>query len=276
MPSISVLLFAYNRKDFLKDSLNSLASQKFKDFEVILISNFSFDLSNYTNLNVRQIITDGIIENYIYLGIKNAGSDIIVFMDDDDIFLPEKLEFIYNEFSSKNIGYIHNNSLFFSGNIKNASYRQLGRKPDFNMSSISVNKNILMRYLEQIKKVSAAQDTFIYLCALDNSCNILNTSTVLTYYREHQKNTSRNNYCSWLKLYLNNIVYFQNIFDSRRPKKHLKRIYVITRFTIFSRGFDKTPPEFIYWIYLLFFGFYSVRPLLVLRSFLKYFKLTIK
>jgi glycosyltransferase involved in cell wall biosynthesis len=45
MPSISVLLFAYNRKDFLKDSLNSLASQKFKDFEVILISNFSFDLS---------------------------------------------------------------------------------------------------------------------------------------------------------------------------------------------------------------------------------------
>ncbi|WP_061951704.1 glycosyltransferase family A protein [Acidiplasma cupricumulans] len=103
---------------FLKDSLNSLASQKFKDFEVILISNFSFDLSNYTNLNVRQIITDGIIGNYIYLGIKNAGSDIIVFMDDDDIFLPEKLEFIYNEFSSKNIGYIHNNSLFFPVTLK--------------------------------------------------------------------------------------------------------------------------------------------------------------
>ena len=97
MPLVSVIIPFYSHRDWLKESLESVFSQTYKDFEVILVNDGS-----------KEDITD-IIDQYgdkiIYREQENQGpaaarnhamsiakGKYIAFEDSDDIWLPEKLE----------------------------------------------------------------------------------------------------------------------------------------------------------------------------------------
>ncbi len=97
MPRISVIIPCYNNKPYIRECLNSVLSQTFSDYEVIVVDDGSTDG------------TGEIIQNYLprvrYLrqsnqgpaaarnaGIEAASGEYIAFQDADDLWYPEKLE----------------------------------------------------------------------------------------------------------------------------------------------------------------------------------------
>jgi len=98
-PLVSVIIPTYNRANFLKDSIQSVLSQTFKDFEIIIINNYSNDntleLVNSFNDNRIKIINyknNGIIAKSRNQGLIHSSGRYIAFLDDDDLWCPRKLE----------------------------------------------------------------------------------------------------------------------------------------------------------------------------------------
>ncbi|MCX7957121.1 MAG: glycosyltransferase [Endomicrobia bacterium] len=99
MPKISVVIPTYNRVSFVIEAIESVFNQTYKDFEVIVVNDCSQD-------NTEKILTNRygnkikIISHSSNLGLsaaRNSGinysnGEYIAFLDDDDIWLPNKLE----------------------------------------------------------------------------------------------------------------------------------------------------------------------------------------
>lgn len=101
MPKVSVLMPTFNNLLFLKDSIESILSQSFKDFEFIIIDDGSTDgsdslLEKYAQRDRRiRIVKNeknmGIVFS-LNRGIKECCGDYIARMDSDDIAINNRLE----------------------------------------------------------------------------------------------------------------------------------------------------------------------------------------
>ena len=98
-PTVSVIIPTYNRAALLKRAIESVLNQSFKDFELIVVDDASPD----NTPEVVRSIRDSRIR-YIRLkknsggpvarntGIKKARGKFIALLDDDDEWLPHRLE----------------------------------------------------------------------------------------------------------------------------------------------------------------------------------------
>lgn len=94
---VSIIIPVYNRAQYIKDCLDSVLNQTYKDSEIILIDDGSTD-------NLKDVLVPYINKiQYIYkrnggaasarnVGIKHAKGDYIAFLDSDDSWLNFKLE----------------------------------------------------------------------------------------------------------------------------------------------------------------------------------------
>jgi glycosyltransferase involved in cell wall biosynthesis len=97
MPKISVIMPAYNAEKYIKDAIDSILSQTFQDFELIVLNDCSKD-------STEQIILSYTDDRVVYLknevnmgvaatlnrGLAAAKGEYIARMDADDISLPER------------------------------------------------------------------------------------------------------------------------------------------------------------------------------------------
>lgn len=90
---ISVIITTYNRPNLLKCAVQSVLKQTFKDFELIIIddcsSNRPVDFKNVRYIQHKE--NKGIAASR-NTGIRQAKGQYIAFLDDDDEWLPEKLQ----------------------------------------------------------------------------------------------------------------------------------------------------------------------------------------
>jgi len=98
-PLVSIIVTTFNRKDFLKETLDSILKQTFTDFELLVIDNCSgYDfmgfIESYQDSRIRawQNPNNGVISVNRNFGIRKASGKFIAFCDDDDTWFPEKLE----------------------------------------------------------------------------------------------------------------------------------------------------------------------------------------
>lgn len=91
---VSIVMPIYNAENYLKDSLDSLISQKYKNLEIICVDDGSTDnslriLENYKRIDDRIKILKqknqfaGVARNN---GLDHANGKYIMFLDSDDIF----------------------------------------------------------------------------------------------------------------------------------------------------------------------------------------------
>jgi glycosyltransferase involved in cell wall biosynthesis len=99
IPRISVIITTYNRAEMLPRAVNSVLAQTYRDHEIIIVDDYSTD-------HTQQVIagfTDSRIRSFrhrhnrkqaasINTGIAKARGEYIAFLDDDDEWLPSKLE----------------------------------------------------------------------------------------------------------------------------------------------------------------------------------------
>ncbi len=99
---VTVVIPSFNRYKYLKNALESVFSQTYKNIEIIVINdgssqkeyyNNSFKNVNFIHLekNQKEIhgFGPGSIRNF---GIDKASGDYIAFLDDDDYWFPNKIE----------------------------------------------------------------------------------------------------------------------------------------------------------------------------------------
>lgn len=99
MPNLSVLMPVYNASRFLRHSIESILSQTYKDFELIVIDDGSTDnsldsLRHFTDPRIKLIdnpVNCGIISS-LNSGYAIASGEFIVRMDADDFSLPNRFK----------------------------------------------------------------------------------------------------------------------------------------------------------------------------------------
>jgi len=99
MPKVSVVIPAHNRPKLLKRAIKSVLAQTCQDFEIIVVDDGDVSVEDvvksFSDSRVKYIkhkIPHKGGSAARNTGIKNSKGDYIAFLDDDDEYLPEKLE----------------------------------------------------------------------------------------------------------------------------------------------------------------------------------------
>ncbi len=247
-PKISVIIASYNRKEFLLDAIKSALNQTLsKDkYEIIVVKNYNDDeIDEFINKNdIISIFSDNkSLSLKLYEALKIAKGDVISFLDDDDLFFNNKLEYVYNLFNNKALVYYHNKFIMINKN--GDIIKRKAKAPDYNMSSISIKKDVInMDYLRIIKR---AVDTFMYLCALESGKKIIVNKMELTHYRYHSSasntisiNKEEFNYNKIKKIdiLMDSLYIFRNLFKSKKSISYIK--WSITNYEIVKCPYDNS------------------------------------
>lgn len=98
-PSISIVIPAYNSAKFLPEVIQSVLKQTYQNWELLVIDDGSTDntatlVNNYCQQDPRiRLISkkNGGVSSARNLGVELATSELIAFLDSDDLWLPDKL-----------------------------------------------------------------------------------------------------------------------------------------------------------------------------------------
>ena len=126
-PIVSVIMNCLNCSKYLREAIDSVYAQTYKDWEIIFWDNASTDTSgdiaNSYDSKLRyfrgeKTVSLGHARN---LAIEKLRGEFIAFLDCDDIWLPTKLEKQIPLFDNPKVGLVFCNSIFFNdkGKIKN-------------------------------------------------------------------------------------------------------------------------------------------------------------
>ena len=138
---ISVIITTYKRSDKLEDAIKSVINQTYKNLEIIIVDDNS-ELKEERELtakivskykNIRYIKNEKNLGGSLSrnVGIKASKGNIICFLDDDDEYLPTRIEKMYECYKSHkndNVGLIYCNCF-----------------------SVDLNKNILVSYKNNVE-----------------------------------------------------------------------------------------------------------------------------
>lgn len=96
MPLLSIIIPVYNVEDYLEECLDSILSQDFYDYEVILVDDVSTDRSGdicnkyvekHSNFKVIHLKSKGLPGGARNIGLQNAIGEYVHFCDSDDYYL---------------------------------------------------------------------------------------------------------------------------------------------------------------------------------------------
>lgn len=100
---VSVVISSYNRFKYLQNAIESVRNQTYKNIEIIVVNDCSTEEDYYTHdwkdvkivhlpMNSRLLFgyaSSGFVKN---MGVDNSTGTYIAYLDDDDIWLPRKIE----------------------------------------------------------------------------------------------------------------------------------------------------------------------------------------
>lgn len=216
---ITVLIVAHKRKKFLKQAVLSVKTQLqitnevdiivIKNFEDAIIETFLKEncVSSYTS-------TEEGLGSKLSFGIKKAKGEIVCFLEDDDLFIENKLQEMVKVMADVKVGYYHNNfevvneeaklipSPFLLttkanfckveiNGLKMGIYNRLVRQgATFNLSCVTIRKSILLQHFLALARLNTAIENFLFYLALDSGYTIVIDSQKTTRYRIHGENFS--------------------------------------------------------------------------------------
>ena len=208
-PLVSVIMTTYNGEQYLKTQLETVMAQSYKNIEIIICDDCSEDgtrelVKNFAAADKRISYffnqqNLGVNKNFEQCFLKAKG-DFIAIADQDDIWLPQKIEEQMSLFTAEDIVLVHSISVHFSGKIlpikKKASSIHLFEGSNVKMlllrnsvsgHNIIFRKKLLSHVLPLPKGIY--YDWWIVQTA---SCigKVVGASKVLAYHRSHGANVT--------------------------------------------------------------------------------------
>ena len=210
---VSVIIPTYQRCQRLKIAIESVLSQTYSAYEIIIMDDGSddgtkemVDLFKDPRISYNWQSNSGIPAKVRNNGIKIAKGEWIAFLDSDDWWLPDKLKYCMHYNNDKvdliyhDLKIIKNNQRIF--NKKKIKSRQL-KKPMLNdllingnaisNSSVVVRRKLLITigYIDEREELLAAEDYHTWLKIAKSSDRFFYLPKCLGYYSEHDQNLSK-------------------------------------------------------------------------------------
>lgn len=182
MPKVSVIMSVYNGEKYLRESLESILNQTFKDFEFIIVNDGSTDrtleiLQKFERSDSRvKIISQKILglTKSLNKAISHSKGEFIARQDSDDISLPERLEKQLNVIDKKsNIDLVASWYYIINENGENILLRKLPEAETVRRllkfenlichSSVMFKKTSFLVYGGYNENLQYGQDRFLWL-----------------------------------------------------------------------------------------------------------------
>jgi glycosyltransferase involved in cell wall biosynthesis len=244
---IYILLATYNGEKYLREQLNSLFKQSYsnwllwthddnsKDNTVEILRSYSDKFPDKIKFLDDNISCGGAKENFAYLLNKiDDNYDYIMFCDQDDVWLQDKIEVTLNkilEVEEKNGSkpiLIHSDLKVVDEYLHTISdsmfkYQKLNLSNQYSLTNISIENIVtgctmmlnkrLVQQVKNIPKEAIIHDWWISIIALKNKgiIEFVNSSTIL--YRQHSSNTIGSKQIK-LSFYLRKIFSFSKIINT--------------------------------------------------------------
>ncbi|MEO5974660.1 MAG: glycosyltransferase [Ilumatobacteraceae bacterium] len=97
-PLVSIVIPTFNHASFLRDAINSIRAQTYRNWQAIVVNNFSTDntvdiITGYNDPRIRLINfhNGGIIAASRNHGIQHSTGEFVAFLDSDDLWYSQKL-----------------------------------------------------------------------------------------------------------------------------------------------------------------------------------------
>lgn len=102
---VSIVIPTYKRSEYLLRSINSVLDQSYQNIEIVIVDDNELE-SKYRQKTEERMLEFANNNKVVYIknsknlggalarnqGIKNSTGDYITFLDDDDVYLPNKIE----------------------------------------------------------------------------------------------------------------------------------------------------------------------------------------
>lgn len=173
MPEVSIVFTSYNHKKYLNKALDSILSQTFSDFELIIIDDCSTDgsqliLKEYEKKDRRIKLVLNEINSGSYVHSSNQGASLattsyLIFAQCDDWAEPNQLKILFDAMKNNDVGVV-----FSSSNMVDSQGLLLDC--DFNVRSAA------FRTKHNVDSIIPGNEAFLYLL---ESCIIPNLSAAL-------------------------------------------------------------------------------------------------
>lgn len=135
MPLVSVVMATKDRKELLSHALMSLAAQTYTNWEAVVVNDGGVDVSEVISRtcsagNVRYIslATSGGQAKARNHALRDVRGEIICFLDDDDMYLPEHLEVIVDAFRVAERDVVYTDADLVIETMKNGKRQEVGRR----------------------------------------------------------------------------------------------------------------------------------------------------
>jgi len=263
-PLVSIIMNCYNGQAYLAESIQSVLSQTYENWEIIFWDNQSNDKSakifkDYKDDRLKYYCSPSHIEilykarNY---ALKKANGEFIAFLDVDDWWLPEKLEKQIPLFDDLNVGLVYGNvKLFFEKKNKKKIYKK-GNLPTGKILNELLNDYVIgsPTYVVRKKSLESLEycfnDDFHIIGDFDFNIRLAAkwkvqcVQSVVAFARIHDKNLSllhREKEIHELKVWFelmksNQLISSQSNFN----KVLLSAYYLETMQSIMNNGFVKS------------------------------------
>jgi glycosyltransferase involved in cell wall biosynthesis len=219
-PLVSVIALCFNQEDFLKDTLDSIKLQTYKNIEFIIIDDCSTDQSvkkietwikaNKYNCNfIKNKENLGLVKS-LNIALKKAQGKYYSLIACDDIFLKKKIENQVKIFEKikEEFGAIYSDAFLIDENSSylygtQISRTQINKPPSGNIYEDLIRKDNFIPAIsviyrtEKIKELGYYDESLIYedydmLLRLSNHYKIYFQKEIEVCYRLHQSNMNYN------------------------------------------------------------------------------------
>ena len=233
-PRISVLMPVYNTAPFLKEAVDSILNQTFKDFELIVLDDCSPDNSEEilnTFSDERIVRYKGQqnvgLANVLNIGLRMARGEFIARMDSDDISLPERIErqVLYLDTHPK-VDLVSTGMKRFGdsdavmireSDVEDVKFIALSHSPVLHSSSMWRKKRFLENDLFYRQEMVPLEDYDLWTRALSKGLVLVNTPDILYLYRTHTSQVTRVNK-DWSKSEVISSNYIKTVFPGVSDK----------------------------------------------------------
>jgi len=248
----SVIVMDYLRKKYILDALQSIKNQKgidLNDIEVIVIKYYQDEkidnyikenFPNYKIINLDPNGPDRYCGSALTIGLKEASSNLIFILDDDDMFTENKISKIFEVVKNiKDDEYLIFHKMitarYYKGKLlKKAKYR-------YNNSCLVLYIKDKEKLIDYIRKIYYVIDQSL-LCYFNKK--IIKVNEPLTYYRIHEENITGKRYNRQaLEMFLQDLQY---IYEKTKCKREIYEIisYKIILNLIYNANYNISLKEY--------------------------------
>ena len=239
-PLVSVIIPTLNSEKYIGQAINSVISQTYKKWEIIVVDSGSCDrtrniVRNYRQKNIKVFFSkkERGLSYARFFGILKSQGSYIAFLDSDDYWVEEKLSCqmtlpdYKKKFCCTRFLMFDDKKKFFldnskTGNITN--FDLISTRP-IALSSTIIHKKTLLFCIKSKLKNNYAEDYVWWINLTKKGYNCYKLKNILTNLRVHSQNRSLNFLKNWQSL----ITIYKKEYDLGNLKIIITFLLLIVR-----------------------------------------------